>query len=127
MLVSDKLAGRRIGILGLGGLPGGLSNDIEAALEPTGASLVAVGVIREPPDLDALAGDLSQHPLRRRLLEPRHGRRRSGTGFGRQLVIGGNLLEKVGSKMFSRVSGSFGRPRRPRRRPRSAATAEQRR
>ncbi len=107
VLVSDKLAGRRVGILGLGGLPGSLSNDIESALEPTGASLVAVGVIREPPDVSALAGDLSgtrfadidSNPDTVQAL---------GTGFGRQLVIGGNLLEKVGSKMFSRVSGRFG-------------------
>ncbi len=107
VLVSDKLAGRRVGILGLGGLPGSLSHEIESALEPTGASLVAVGVIREPPDVSALAGDLSgtrfadidSNPDTVQAL---------GTGFGRQLVIGGNLLAKVGSKMFSRVSGRFG-------------------
>ena len=64
-------------------------------------------MIREPPDVSALAGDLSgtrfadidSNPDTVQAL---------GTGFGRQLVIGGNLLEKVGSKMFSRVSGRFG-------------------
>ncbi len=107
VLVSDKLAGRRVGILALGGLPGGLSNDIEAALEPTGANLVAVGVIREPPDVDALAGDLSETRFADVASNPATVQA-LGTGFGRQLVIGGNLLGKVGSKMFSRVSGRFG-------------------
>ncbi len=106
-MVRDKLAGRRVGILALGGLPGGLSNDIEAALEPTGASLVAVGVIREPPDLDSLSGDLSNTRFADVATNP-DTVEALGTGFGRQLVIGGNLLEKVGSKMFSRVSGKFG-------------------
>lgn len=107
MLVRDKLAGRRIGVLALGGLPGGLSNDIETALEPTGARLVAVGVVREPPDLEALSGDLSGS----RFSDIAHNPdtvQALGTGFGRQLVIGGNLLDRVGSKMFSRVSGQFG-------------------
>ena len=107
VLVSDKLADRRVGILALGGLPGGLSNDIEAALEPTGASLVAVGVIREPPDVDALAGDLSETRFADVASNP-DTVQALGTGFGRQLVIGGDLLDKVGSKMFSRVSGRFG-------------------
>jgi Copper transport outer membrane protein, MctB len=107
VLARDKLAGRRIGILGLGGLPGGLSSEIESALEPTGANLVAVGVIREPPDLEALSGDLSGTRFADISSNP-DTVQALGTGFGRQLVIGGNLLEKVGSKMFSRVSGRFG-------------------
>ncbi len=107
VLVRDRLAGRRIGILGLGGLPSGLSNEIESALEPTGANLVAVGVIREPPDLEALSGDLSATRFADISSNP-DTVQAFGTGFGRQLVIGGNLLDKVGSKMFSRVSGRFG-------------------
>jgi len=107
VLVRNKLAGRRIGVLGLGGLPGGLSNEIESALEPTGANLVAVGVIREPPDLEALSDDLSGTRFADISSNP-DTVQALGTGFGRQLVIGGNLLDKVGSKMFSRVSGRFG-------------------
>lgn len=107
VLAQDKLAGRRIGILALGGLPGGISNDIESALEPTGASLVAVGVIREPPDLESLSGDLSNTRFADLATDP-DTVQAFGTGMGRQLVIGGSLLEKTGSKLFSRVSGQFG-------------------
>ena len=108
MLVSDQLAGRGSGSSRSAGFPGGLSDEIEAALEPTGASLVAVGVIREPPDLEALADDLSSRPASPTSRPTPKRSQALGTGFGRQLVIGGNLLDKVGSQIFSRVSGSFG-------------------
>jgi Copper transport outer membrane protein, MctB len=107
VLAQDKLAGRKIGVLALGGLPGGVSNDIEAALEPTGAKLVAVGVIREPPDLSSLSGDLSNTRFADLATNP-DTVQALGTGMGRQLVIGGNLLQKAGSNLFSRVSGQFG-------------------
>lgn len=107
ILAGQRLAGRRIGVVGLGGLPGGTLNDIESALEPTGANLVAVGVVREPPDTESLAGaladtrfaDLAKNPDTLQAL---------GTGVGRQLVVGGNLLERSGSRLFSRLSGRFG-------------------
>lgn len=107
VLAQGRLAGRRIGVLALGGLPGGTSNDIEAALEPTGAKLVAVGVIREPPDVDSLAGDLSKTRFAD-VATNSDTVQALGTGMGRQLVIGGTLLDKVGSRLFSRVSGRFG-------------------
>ena len=48
VLVHNRLAGKRIGIVALGGLPGNVSSAIETALGPTGARLVGVGVVREP-------------------------------------------------------------------------------
>ncbi len=60
VLVHDRLAGERIGIVALGGLPGNVSSAIETALGPTGARLVGVGVVREPVDLRSLAGDLAK-------------------------------------------------------------------
>jgi len=107
VLVRDRLEGRRIGIVALGGLPGDVSGAIEDALGPTGARLVGVGVVREPVDLSALAGDLAKTrfaDLRRNpdtLTE-------FGTGVGRQLVIGGTLLKRVRGHLFSRASGNFG-------------------
>lgn len=76
-------------------------------MQPTGASLVAVGVIREPPDLESLAGDLSKTRFSDIASNP-DTLGAFGTGVGRQLVIGGNLLEKAGGSLFSRVSGRFG-------------------
>ncbi len=106
-LVRGRLAGRRIGVLALGGLPGGTVNAIEETLGPTGARLVGIGVVREPADLNGLAGDLSKTrfaPLRRKP----EALTAFGTGVGRQLVRGGSLVELVRGHLFSRASGNFG-------------------
>jgi hypothetical protein len=107
VLVGDRLSGRRIGVLALGGLPDDLASAIEDALQPSGARLVAIGVVREPPDLEALAGNLSQT----RLADVGTNEdtvQALGTGVGRQLVLGGDLLDRVRSQIFSRASGEFG-------------------
>jgi len=59
-LVHNRLAGRRIGIIALGDLPGDASAAVEDALGPTGARLVGVGVVRVPVDTQALANDLAK-------------------------------------------------------------------
>jgi len=106
VLVRNQLVGKRIGIVALGGLPGDVSSAIEDALGPTGARLVAVGVVREPVDLHALAGDLSTTRLGD-LLRNTDTQTAFGVGTGRQLVLGGDLLDRVRSRLFSRASGNF--------------------
>lgn len=107
VLVRNQLHGRRIGVVAFGDLPGNASSAIEEALGPTGARLAGVGVVREPVDLNALAGDLAKTRLA--------GIRRNpdtlselGTGAGRQIVLGGTLLNRVRAHLFSRASGNFG-------------------
>lgn len=106
-LVRERLAGKRIGVIALGDLPGDTSSAIEEALGPTGAHLVGIGVVREPVDLSGLGSVLSKTRfanIRRNeetLVE-------FGTGVGRQLVRGGTLLDRVRSHLFSRASGNFG-------------------
>jgi hypothetical protein len=107
VLVRNQLRGRRIGVVALGNLPGGTSSAIEDALGPTGARLVGVGVVREPVDLHALAGDLSKTRFAGISRNP-DTLAEFGTGVGRQLVSGGTLLERVRSHLFSRASGNFG-------------------
>jgi copper transport outer membrane protein MctB len=106
VLVRNQLAGRRIGIVALGDLPGDVSSDIETALGPTGARLVAVGVVREPVDLHSLAGDLSATRLAG-IAGDTDTQTAFGVGTGRQLVKGGDLLNRVRSQLFSRASGNF--------------------
>jgi hypothetical protein len=107
VLTRDKLEGKRVAIVALGGLPSEVSSAVEEALAPTGAKLVAVGVVREPVDLNGLAGDLSQ--TRFFDLETNPDQLTAlGKGLGRQLVIGGTLPEVVRGQLFSRASGSFG-------------------
>lgn len=107
VLVRDQLRGRRIGVLALGDLPGGVQEAIEDALEPTGARLVAVGVVREPVDTRDLAGDLARTRFADLARNP-DTQTALGVGVGRQLVFGGTLLEPVRGHLFSRASGNFG-------------------
>jgi hypothetical protein len=106
-LVRDRLAGRRIGLVALGGLPGEVSGAIADMLGPTGARLVGVGVLREPVDLQGLAGDLAKTRFAHLRRNPEM-LTAFGVGAGRQLVRGGTLLERVRGHLFSRASGNFG-------------------
>jgi Copper transport outer membrane protein, MctB len=105
-LVRGDLRGRRIGMVGLGGLPEDVSDAVEETLEPARGRLVAVGVVREPVDLRGLADDLSETRFAG-IAEDPDAQTAFGVGVGRQLVLGGNLLERVRSTLFSRASGTF--------------------
>src|SRR5215213_1857391 len=87
-LVRDQLDGRRIGLLAIGDLPGGVSDSVDEALGPTGARLVGVGVLREPVDVRGLAGDLSKTRFAD-IAENPETQSAFGVGIGRQLVRGG--------------------------------------
>ena len=106
-LVRDRLEGRRIGVVALGDLPGDTITAIEDALGPTGARLVGIGVVREPVDLSALAGELAKTRFAN-IRRNEEALAEFGTGTGRQLVRGGTLLDRVRSHLFSRASGNFG-------------------
>lgn len=106
-LVHNRLAGRRIGVIALGDLPGETVGAIEDTLGPTGARLVGVGVVREPVDLSGLADDLAKTRFAALRRNPDQ-LSAFGVGIGRQLVRGGTLLERVRKQLFSRASGNFG-------------------
>lgn len=106
-LTRDRLDGKRLAIVALGGLPSDVTEAVEEALGPTGAKLVGVGVVRVPLDVNGLAGDLSK--TRFFDLQANADQLTAlGTGLGRQMVIGGTLPEVVRGHLFSRASGSFG-------------------
>lgn len=107
VLVRDQLRERRIGVLAFGDLPQDVLDSIEDALEPTGGRLVAVGVVREPVDTRALASDLDKTRFADLARSP-DSQTALGVGVGRQLVLGGTLLEPVRGNLFSRASGNFG-------------------
>jgi len=107
VLVRDQLDGRRIGVVAIGDLPDDVSDSVEEALQPTGARLVGVGVVRLPVDVSGLAGDLSKTRFAG-IGQDADTQSALGVGIGRQLVRGGNLLEQVRGHLFSRASGNFG-------------------
>jgi Copper transport outer membrane protein, MctB len=106
-LTRERLKRRRIAIVALGGLPSDDTAAVEEALGPTGAKLVGVGVVREPLDLNGLAGDLAKTRFADVQRNP-DSLTALGTGVGRQLVRGGTLPEVVRGHLFSRASGTFG-------------------
>ena len=90
-------------MVAIGDLPGDLADSIEEALEPTGARLVGVGVVREPVDLRGLAGDLSKTRFADIARNP-DSQSAFGVGVGRQIVVGGTLIDQVRGHLFSRAS-----------------------
>ena len=106
-LVRDQLDGRRIGVVAFGDLPGDVSSSVEDALDATGGQIVGVGVVREPLDIQALREDLDGTRFQG-ISNESETLAAFGTGVGRQLVIGGDLLERARGHLFSRASGSFG-------------------
>jgi len=82
-LVRNRLAGKRIGVVALGDLPGATSSAIEDALGPTGARLVGIGVVREPVDLRGLSDDLAKTRFAEIRTNPET-LTAFGTGAGRQ-------------------------------------------
>jgi Copper transport outer membrane protein, MctB len=109
-LVGDRLEGERIGLMALGGLPPELASSIEAALDPTGAELVEVAVVRRPPDTAALASEV---PSRQGddIQEDPGELEELGATLGEQFALGGQrpLLTRIRDNLFSRSSGEGGR------------------
>src|SRR6266511_3863970 len=93
-LVDGRLEGDRVGLIAIGGLPSEISDDVEEALGPTGATLAEVAVVREPPDTQALAGNLQGTPFAKLDHDPEQ-LEAFGRAVGRQLVAGGRLLDDV--------------------------------
>jgi hypothetical protein len=107
VLTRDRLLGKRIAVVAMGGLPSEITSAVEEALGPTGATLVGVGVVREPVDLNGLAGELAETRFEEIRTESDQ-LTELGVGVGRQIVIGGTLPELVRGNLFSRASGEFG-------------------
>jgi Copper transport outer membrane protein, MctB len=110
-LVGHVLSGKRIAVVALGGLPEGIKGDIEAVVganSPTAAKLAEVAVVREPPDLQALAGAAKGTPWRRVARDPGT---LSGLArrFGRSLITGWPILDRFRDQLLSGISGEPGK------------------
>jgi hypothetical protein len=106
VVVGDRLLGREVAIVALGDLGDDLSADVEDALEPTGASVSAVAVVDEPPDVDAvinaLAGPRARQLPRGSALD------RAANMAGEALVRGGRDFDGVRETLLDRFSGTPG-------------------
>jgi hypothetical protein len=106
ILTKDQLRGRRIGLVVLGN-DDNAPDLIRRALQPTGADLSLVAVVRETPELSALAdrargtryADVAQDTS---LLDD------LGRRAGIQMVTGGRLVRQVRTVLLQSLSGEFG-------------------
>lgn len=103
-VVENRLRGNQIAIVAFGGLDDGLADDVRAALEPSGASLREIAVVREPPDANSIADVLPRH--RQETREDHLSRAAKLTG--QELVRGGAGFDALRSALFSRYSGDPG-------------------
>jgi hypothetical protein len=107
-LVGDRLAGQRVGVIAIGDLPSTVSSDIEQALEPTGAKLASVSVLRTPPDVAGLAQQLRATRWAKISADPTR-LEELGRRLGAQLARGqGGLLKRTRQVLLARSSGGDG-------------------
>lgn len=106
LLTADRLRNRKVGLIGLGPLPSNVTDSVESALAPSGAELVAVGAIRQPPARDDLAAEL-QDTRFRQLETNEEALVAYGRTVGRQLITGGRILNLTRSDLMSQPSGQF--------------------
>jgi Copper transport outer membrane protein, MctB len=105
-LVKDLLPGWRVGIVAMGSLPGGYSSDVTDAIEPAGATLDSVSVIKAPLPLGSLASQMKGTRLSR-LDRSGDQLERFGRRMGRQLVSGGDLVDRLRHDLFSSSRGAY--------------------
>ena len=105
-LATGSLEGQNYAVVAFGGRPEAVREDIQAALGPTGAELSQLAVVREPPDVEALAELQGEkgggaEGQRRRAEETA---RLAGTS----LVAGGPFYDSAREALLSSFSGEAG-------------------
>jgi hypothetical protein len=105
-VAGDRLRRETVGVVAIGDLPEELAGEIEATVEPTGGRLAKVAVVRQPPDLEELAGELGNRF--RDLESDGTDVERLGRKLGMQLVRGGGLLAAARDQLLERFSGQEG-------------------
>ena len=104
-LAADTLPGRTLALVAFGGRPEAIREDLLDALGPTGAELAQLAVVREPPDVAALAALLGGERPRQAERERKRAElaaRRLGTA----LVEGGGLYDRAREATLSAFSGT---------------------
>jgi Copper transport outer membrane protein, MctB len=99
-LVGDTLPGRSLAVVALGGRPDALRDDFLGALEPTGAEVTQIAVVRQPPDVKGLADLVAGRRHERERAQ--EAARRAGT----TLVDGRPFYEDAQDVLLSGFSGS---------------------
>jgi Copper transport outer membrane protein, MctB len=110
-LVDDLLLGDRIAVVALGSLPQEMEGDIEFVVgrdSPTGARLSEFAVVREPPDLRALADAVPTGSRARRVARDSDALSALARRAGLSLVRGGPPFDRLSDALLTDVSGQPG-------------------
>lgn len=105
-LVARRLDTRRVGLIFFGQPSDAVNGLVRSALDPTGAQLVVVAVVREPPDLGALASN-AQPGRYAALASDANLLRPFGIRMGIQLTRGGMLIQRERGSLLSTFNGTL--------------------
>jgi Copper transport outer membrane protein, MctB len=104
-VTADRLVAQEVALIGLGDVDTAtLNDDVDAALDQTGAELTLVGSVREPPDADALIEQLL--PLRERAAPEGEQLEIAAERAGRLLAGSGELPRELLPTLMSEFSGN---------------------
>jgi hypothetical protein len=105
-LVADRLQGRRVALIELGGASERMWNLTRDAIQPAGATLASISVISEPLDLEALAK--AAKGTRYDVLDVDQTLVHAfGVRLGIQFTTGGDLLNAVHHDLLGQGSGTL--------------------
>lgn len=110
-LTGKVLEGDRIAVVALGGLPDDIKGDLQAVVgpdSPTGAALAEVAVVREPPDLPAIAAAAPKGSQGGNVRQDRGALTAVARRMGRALVVGGPSFKRFRGPILDQVSGRPG-------------------
>ncbi len=105
-LVDGRLRGREIALVAFGDLDEAAAADVRSALQPSGATLSEIAVVREPPEADA-AVDAAREDARGQISRD-EALGRVARRAGRLLVLGGGDFADLRASLFTRYSGEPG-------------------
>lgn len=110
-LTGRVLEGDRVAVVALGALPEALKGDVQAVVgpdSPSGAALGEVAVVREPPNLAAIAGAAPKGSPGSKVRRDRGSLTAVARRLGQALVLGGPSYARFRGAMLAQVSGRPG-------------------
>jgi hypothetical protein len=106
--VHDVLAGKSIGLVFLGNSSDKVDSLVRDGVAEAGGSVKAVVAVREPLDISGVAAQASGTRYTTLASDPTL-LKQFGVRIGRQLVGGGQLLERVHTRLLSSYDGELGK------------------
>jgi hypothetical protein len=100
----DRLAGQRVAVVGLGGLPDDVESEVRKAVEGAGGSIDSISDPKLPADLGEIATAAGSRP---RVAADPDGARRIGAKVGRAIVAGGRTARRLERALPNAFHGDY--------------------